>query len=128
MKKILSKITMQIRKISTHLIDKGENTRQVLKDVYKVLRGNISYGGMTQSGLQPDNIDGVYGTIADSGTVDTLFTVNHTLNRIPIGFHVINQNKAGSFYGTPTSFTTWSSTQIFLKCNAANVAATFFIF
>jgi hypothetical protein len=119
---------MQIRKFSPHL-QGVTNVPSILKDIYKAFRGNISYGSMGQSGsLVSDNISGGFGTIPDSGLVDTEFAVTHNLNRIPIGFHVINQNKAGSFYGTPTSGTPWTTTQIFLKCNAANVEATFFIF
>jgi len=118
---------MQIRKFSKHLGD-SNNLEKVLHDTYKVLRGNISYGGNTQNGLKPDNIDGSFGSTTDTGLADTLFSVTHNLNRIPIGFHVINQDKAGSFYGTPTSLTDWTTTTIYLKCNVAHVAATFFIF
>src|SRR5262249_14994748 len=103
----------------------------VLKDVYKALRGNISYGGQGSNpsnptlGLVTDNIDGNWGTVSDSGVADTEFVVTHNLNRVPIGFHVVRQSAAGSFYDSGTA---WTSTQIFLKCSAANVAATFFIF
>jgi hypothetical protein len=122
---------MQVRKPSKHVVGEGNNHEKVLKDVYKALRGNISYGqqGFDSAnptlGLVTDNIDGAFGTTSDSGAADTQFTVTHNLNRLPIGFHVVRQNKAGSFYD---SGTTWTTTQIFLKCNVANVAATFFIF
>lgn len=122
---------MQVRKPSKHIIGEGNNHEKMLKDVYKALRGNISYGrqGFNQQdvtlGLVTDNIDGAFGTIADSGVADTQFSVVHNLNRVPIGFHVVRQNKAGSFYDSGTA---WSTTHIYLKCNVANVAATFFIF
>jgi hypothetical protein len=101
---------------------------KVLRDVYKALRGNISYGrqsGNLDTGLSPDNIDGAFGVVSDTGVVNTQFSVTHNLNRIPIGYHVIMQNKAGSFY---TSGTAWTDTQIFLKCSVANVSVRFFIF
>lgn len=119
---------MQIRKPQNTFSGDGNNHEDVLKDIYKALRRNISYGGPTQTGLQADNINGAFGTTANTGAADTEFSVTHNLNRVPVGFHVINQSKAGSFYGTPTLGTHWSKTQIFLKCNVANVAATFFIF
>jgi hypothetical protein len=122
---------MQVRKPSKHLIGDGDNHEKVLRDVYKALRGNISYGRPGNNvtnpglGLVTDNIDGNFGTTSDSGVADTQFVVTHNLNRVPIGFHVVRQNKAGSFYDSGTA---WTTTQIFLKCNVANVAATFFIF
>jgi hypothetical protein len=119
---------MQIRKISLPFKGEKTNIDKVLRDVYKAFRGNISYGGMTQSGLKTDNIDGAYGVISNSGLANIEFAVVHNLNRIPVGFHVINQSLAGSFYGTPTLGTAWTKTNIYIKCNTANVAATLFIF
>jgi hypothetical protein len=122
---------MQVRKPSKHIIGDGNNHEDVLGDVYKALRGNISYGkqGFNEAnptlGIVTDNVDGNFGTTANSGTADTQFVVTHNLNRVPIGFHVVRQNKAGSFYDSGAA---WTTTQIFLKCNVANVAATFFIF
>lgn len=122
---------MQVRKPQKHIIGEGNNHEKVLKDIYKALRGNISYGQQGANpqnptlGLVTDNIDGAFGSTGDTGAIDTQFTITHNLNRIPIGFHVVRQNKAGSFYDSGTA---WTTTQIFLKCNAANVAATFFIF
>lgn len=122
---------MQVRKPSKHVVGEGDNHEKVLKDVYKALRGNISYGGQGTNasdptlGLVTDNIDGNFGITSDSGAADTEFAVTHNLNRVPIGFHVVRQNKAGSFYDSGTA---WTTTQIFLKCSAANAAATFFIF
>lgn len=101
---------------------------KVLKDVYKALRGNISYGRQSNTlstGLATDNIDGAFGVTSDTGLADTQFVITHNLNRIPIGFHTIKTNKACSMYASGTG---WTDTQIFLKCNVANVSATFFIF
>jgi hypothetical protein len=101
---------------------------KVLKDIYKALRGNISYGRQSSdltTGLSTDNIDGAFATTSNTGAADTEFSLTHNLNRIPIGQHVIKQNKAGSFYASGTA---WTDTKIFLKCNVANVSATFFIF
>lgn len=124
---------MQVRKPSSHF-DKDNNHVEMMKDTYRALRGNISYGGPgfkpgdpnnTATGLVIDNIDGAWGKIADTGPADTEFVINHNLLSVPVGFHVVRQNKAGSFYDSGTA---WTKTQIFLKCNVANVAATFFVF
>lgn len=122
---------MRVRKPSSHVAGEVNNHVEMIKDVYKALRGNISYGqqGFNANNiginLVPDNIDGNFGSIADTGPADTQFSVTHNLNRVPIGFHVIRQNLAGSFYD---SGTTWTTTEIFLKCSVAHVTATFFIF
>lgn len=125
---------MQIRKLAKYLLEGGSNHEHVMNDIYKAINGRISYGqtgsdprdpNNLSTGLVQDNIDGAWGKIADTGVADTQFTVTHNLLRVPIGFHVVRQSKAGSFYD---SGTTWTKTQIFLKCNVANVAATFFIF
>ena len=108
------------------------NHEEVLSDVYKAMRGNISYGRQSEpqnasnsTGIATDNIDGTFAKIASTGTHDVQFSMTHNLNRIPIGFHVINKSKAGDFY---SGATTWTATKIFLKCSVDNVSATFFIF
>ena len=123
---------MQIRKFSKHNVGEGDNSEKVLKDVYKALRGNISYGkqGFNQQnptlGLVTDNIDGNFASTNNTGLADTTFSLTHNLNRVPIGFNVITQNKAASFYNDGS--VAWTTTQIFLKCGTANVTATFFVF
>jgi hypothetical protein len=121
---------MQIRKYQSSPVDEGDNLPAVLKDAYKALRGNISFGkqGFNKQSvnlnLVTDNIDGNFDVISDTGLADTQFTVTHNLNRQPIGYFVIRQSKAGSFYDSGTA---WTTTQIFLKCSGANVAATIFV-
>jgi len=122
---------MQVRKPSEHVPGEANNYKKMMKDVYKALRGNISYGhqGFNKNnitlGLVTDNIDGNFDAVSDTGVADTQFIVTHNLNRVPIGFHVVRQSLAGSFYDSGTA---WTDTQIFLKCSTANVAATFFVF
>lgn len=124
---------MRPRKPSTHA-EGDHNHVEVLKDVYKVLRGNVSYGrkgwkpgdpNNTATGLVTDNIDGAWASVNLTLAADTQFTVTHNLLRVPIGFHVVRQGSAGTFYD---SGATWTTTQIFLKFNAINPKATFFIF
>jgi len=64
-------------------------------------------------------------TVADSGTVDTEFSVTHHLGRTPAGFIVTKSDAACSVYD---SGTTWTTTTLYLKCDAANVALTLTVF
>lgn len=50
---------------------------------------------------------------------DVEFTLEHGLNRIPIGFIVISKDKAGDVYSSATPATTAT---ISLKCSVASVA------
>jgi len=64
-------------------------------------------------------------SITDTGTVNTNFTVNHNLNRIPVGYIVSKINKAGVVY---TGSTTWTDKAIYLKCSVANCSVTVVVF
>jgi len=58
-------------------------------------------------------------SVTDTGAVDTEFTVNHNLGRIPT-YYWYTINKAGIVYDSRRS--EWTSTTIYLKCNVANAA------
>ena len=58
-------------------------------------------------------------TVSDTGNANTEFTVSHNLGRVPNGFILTKSDAACSVYD---SGTTWITTAIYLKCNAANVA------
>lgn len=64
-------------------------------------------------------------TVADSGNADTEFSTTHHLGRTPAGFIVTKSDAACSVYD---SGTTWTTTTIYLKCDAANVAMTITVF
>lgn len=72
-----------------------------------------------------DNFDLNVVTVSDTGSANTLFTVAHSLKRVPIGFLVVNINKSGNVYDEGTS---WTATNIYLKCSAANANLKLFIF
>lgn len=72
-----------------------------------------------------ENVDCVLVTLTSSATPDDSNTVNHTLGKIPNGYIVYYQNKAGSLYDGGT---TWTTTNIYLKCNVASVAYKIIIF
>jgi hypothetical protein len=71
-----------------------------------------------------ENMAGEFRTVSDTGSADTEFTVSHTLGATPIGFLVVNIDKGGVVYDSGTS---WTSSNIYLKCSAANAAVTLFL-
>jgi hypothetical protein len=66
-----------------------------------------------------DNFNCQIKSVTDTGNADTEFAVAHTLKRVPTGFILINSDKACAVYDSGTS---WTTTNIYLKCDAANAA------
>jgi len=109
------------KKISTP----NENTLQnqpvelvrYLKDLNEVLsRYSMKLGDIINKGLRiTDNFDSQIVTVTTSGA-DTEVIVPHTLKRVPNGYFVLNTNKAANIYD---SGTTWTTTNIYIKSNAA---------
>lgn len=64
------------------------------------------------------------GGVSDA-TIDTEFEVPHGIGRMPIGFIVLTQDKAGSFYNS--GVTAWDEDSIYLKCSVASVAFTLLV-
>lgn len=64
-----------------------------------------------------DNLACAIVEVADTGVANTAFTVAHALKRIPIGFIMINTDKATSLYASGTA---WTSTAIYLKSSVAS--------
>jgi len=88
-----------------------------------VNKGKIAFGSVVD-GNHGENIEGEHQVIADTGDANTEFSVTHTLGRIPTGYLVTSNNKAAVVY---TGTTTWTSTTIYLRCDAANCAISVFI-
>lgn len=95
-----------------------------LQRTYKILRRNVSYGSLTV-GDQNQNMDGYPATVLTPGVANTEFAVSHGLNRIPVGFHVMNKDGATDVYKSTTA---WTTKQIFLKATGTNIHLTLFIF
>jgi hypothetical protein len=64
-------------------------------------------------------------SIADTGIADTEFSVTHHLGRVPSGFLITMSDKACSCYDSGTA---WTSSAIYLKCNAASAAVKVLVF
>ena len=88
---------------------------------FSIELSNILNGGVNF----PDNFDAEILSVADSGTANTEFTVSHTLKRVPIGFIVLNINKAGVVYDSGTA---WTTSAIYLKCSTANTVIKLLVF
>lgn len=85
-------------------------------DVCKILNGGIIFA---------DNVDCALVSFTSSGTPDAENTVAHGLGKVPTGYIIYEQDKAGSLYKGSTS---WTKTNIYLKCNVASVAFKAIIF
>lgn len=64
-------------------------------------------------------------TVADSGNADTEFSINHHLGRVPNGYIITKSDKACCVYDSGTA---WTSTTVYLKCDAANTALSISVF
>jgi hypothetical protein len=72
-----------------------------------------------------DNLDCRVVSLSTSATPDAENTVAHSLSRVPSGYIVVKRNKAAIVYdGT----TTWTKTNIYVKCDVASTAVTLIIF
>jgi hypothetical protein len=105
----------------------GKPTTNFEKDLEKELS---SYSREVANALNKgirytDNFNAEVKTVADSGAINTEFAVAHTLKRVPLGFHVLKINKAGIVFD---SGTTWTDTNVYLKCSVANCAITLLVF
>ncbi len=87
--------------------------RKLYEQLARVLNGLVSFG----NGLARDNIDGEWAHVADTGAANADFTITHNMLRIPVGWILMNQTKAGVLYKGGVG---WTTTQITLKCSVAN--------
>lgn len=109
----------------------GFYTKNLDADVmrlFTITQGNLSFGP-TANLKNGQNIFGQWVTVADTGTANTEFVVPHTLafqtrTIVPANYLVTYINKGGVVYD---SGTTWTSSNIYLKCSAANAKLNLFI-
>jgi len=65
-----------------------------------------------------DNFNAHIETISDTGAANSENTVTHGLKRTPIGFLILENDKAGVIYKSKTATTT----EYYIKCSVANCA------
>lgn len=94
-----------------------------IKKIIDCLNGRVRFGTATD-GYRGENIAGEFQVVADTGAANTEFTVAHTIGAVPIGFLVLNNNKAGVVYDSGSA---WTASNVYLKCSVANCAVTLFL-
>ena len=92
-----------------------------LEDTAKRVSGHLSFGDGTVYS-RSGNIDGQWVELKTPTVADTEITVYHSLGRVPIGYLVLAQNKAGSLY--TSQYASWSTSATAFKCNVASVLFT----
>lgn len=91
-----------------------------LVNIFMALKGRLSFG----DGVASENISGQFVTFTTSATPNAEFSVPHTLGATPIGWIIVNKDKAGDLYkGT----TVWTNSSIALKCSVASVTYKLFL-
>jgi hypothetical protein len=99
-----------------HEEDLYNSLREFIDDVTKILNRGILFS---------DNMDARLVTFTSNATPDTEDTTAHGLGRVPTGFIVYSQNKAGSLYNGGTAH---NATNIYTKCNVASVTFKVIVF
>lgn len=127
---------MRVRAIAATAIKDTLTLFRFHQDVQKVLNGGIAFGQpvfkaysttpQVQNGLQVlnNNIDGVYVAVQTPAMANVEFVVPHNLNRVPTGFDIKRINAACNIYDDGT---TWTTTNIYLKCSATSVNVILFV-
>ncbi len=111
---------------SRYATDPNSDKIEIDKDFRKLFafsQGRVRFGP-GNDGSDGENIDGQWQVISDTGTINTEFSVTHTLGSIPVGYLVTKINKGGVIYDSGTA---WTSTTIYLKCSAANATVSLFL-
>ena len=119
--KLVKTSNLSSRKNETNQYEK--NLDADLANLFMAFRGRVRFGSTTD-GYRGENISGEFQVFTSNATPDTEDTIGHTIGAIPVGYIVLKQDKAGSLY---LGSTTWTSTNIYFKCNVASVTFTIFL-
>ncbi len=94
-----------------------------IRNIVTVFQGRVRFG----DGTNAENISGEFLSFTSDVSVDTEFSVSHSLGVIPIGYLIMYQDKAGSMYQAPTTGTNWTDSTIYLKCDVSSVTFSIFL-
>lgn len=113
---------MHIRKKLFLIQPKTEFEKSIERELagYFVQLSDLLNGGVRFD----ENINNNILTINSSNANEEV-VVAHTLKRVPVGFNVICIDKAGRVYD---SGTTWTTTNIYLKCDTADCVIKVMVF
>lgn len=98
--------------------------RYQLEQMSKCL-SNISFGQTISNADGDINISCYKASGTSPGTINTEFSVTHTLNHVPLGFMIVSTDKAAHIYKSTTAWTAATKSSlgsIFLKSDVASVA------
>jgi hypothetical protein len=98
---------------------KDPATEILLQEIFR----NIDLGNAAHDS-KAGNFNAMYVQDTDTGVANTEFTVAHKLDRVPVAYITGYISKAGVIYD---SGTTWTTTNMYLKCDAANASVTLLI-
>lgn len=93
----------------------------ILNRILAAINGGIQFGSPSSGAL---NVAGFWKTGTTPGVADQEFTITHNLGYIPSGFIQISVDQSATIY---KGVSTWTTTQIFLKCHQTTVNYTLFI-
>lgn len=93
-----------------------QTTQDFVTQVIKILNRGIVF---------KDNVNCRTISYTSNGSANTEDGITHTLGKVPTGYIVVSQNKAGVVYNGSS---TWTTTTIYLKNSVATVAVTIIIF
>lgn len=83
----------------------------------RVLNRNISFGATMNNTDRDINLDIWKASGTTPGSANTNFTINHSLNRVPITIVGQDTDNAGLIYRGSVA---WTKTQVTLKCSTAS--------
>jgi hypothetical protein len=95
-----------------YLTVKDPTTEKLFQEIYN----KIDLGAVA-NGQKAGNLDAHYVVVGDTGNADTEFSATHKLERVPQGYIVVYADTAGVVYDSGTA---WTTSTIYLKCDAAN--------
>lgn len=94
--------------------------KRIYELIARVVNGNISFG----DGTTPDNINGVFANVTAPAAPNTDFTITHNLGRVPVGYWIIQKDRACDVYTGTVAATT---TNLTLKATVASAVLRIFI-
>jgi hypothetical protein len=83
----------------------------------RVLSRNVSFGATMKNTESDINLDIWKASGVSPGAANTNFTINHSLNRIPITIVGQDTDNGGVLYRGSVA---WTKTQVTLKCSTAS--------
>jgi hypothetical protein len=94
--------------------------RSIYQNLVDVINGNLGFG----DGTKLDNISGSWINVVAPVAPNTDFTVNHNLNRLPVGYWIMQKDRACDIY---TGGVVATKTQLTLRATVASAVLRLFI-